>query len=139
MCSSIHFPTFVAFWLVFVAFVSAVENPPDPPEVKQLLQERLAILTTIYKSRVEAHKSGVMSVGKVLDANAALLQAKLDLCDTKDDRLKVHAEIVELARQTVQVVEELSNAAEAPQSELLTARLRLLEARIGLERAKAGK
>jgi outer membrane protein TolC len=136
MFSRMFVPAFLTLLIAVASGLAATDSPSDSPEVKQLLQERLEILTTIYKARVEAHKSGVMSLDKVLEANAALLHAKLELCDTKEERLKVHAEIVELARQTVQVVEQLSNAAEAPQSELLSARLRLLEARIGWERAK---
>jgi outer membrane protein TolC len=130
---------FTLLTMIFTAAAGslAAENPPDSPEVKQLLRERLEILSTIYQSRRKAHKSGAMGLDKVLQANAALLEARLELCDTKQERLKVHAEIVELARQTVETVEKLTKTAEVPQSELLDARLRFLEARIALERARS--
>ena len=104
-----------------------------------MLKERLTILTTIYEERSRAHKQGLMSLDKVHDAQQALLEAKLDLCDTKAQRLAIHEEFVSLARQTAEVVEALAKAAEVPHTELLSARLRLLEAQIRLERAKAGQ
>jgi hypothetical protein len=119
--------------------VSAADPPADSPQVKQLLKERLAILTTIYEERSQAHKQGLMSLDRVQDAQQALLEAKLELCETKAQRLAIHEEFVSLARQTAQVVEALAKAAEVPHDQLLSARLRLLEAQIRLERTKAEK
>ena len=117
----------------------AQDPSTDSPALKQLLKERLAILTMIYESQAEGHKQGVISFDKVQEAQLAMLEAKLELCDTKEERLKVHEEIVDAAKKSVQVAEELYKSAQAPQSEWLAAKVRVLDAQIRLERAKAGR
>jgi outer membrane protein TolC len=129
----------LAICLVDAPGALAAQNEPANEAIKQLLKERLAIATTIYEQQMEAHKQGATSFERVRKAMANLLNAKLDLCETKVERLGVHEEMVKLAAQSVSNVEALSKASEVPQFELLNAKLELLTARIALERAKADK
>jgi len=108
-------------------------------EIKALLKERLAIVTTIYEQRLEAHKQGETSLENVLEARADLLSARLELCETKDQRVKLHEEMVRLAGESLSALEGLSKAGVIPQVEFLKAKLQLIKARIALERAKAAK
>jgi outer membrane efflux protein len=118
---------------------AAAPDDPASDEVKSLLKERLAIVTTIYEQRLAAHKQGATSLEQVTQARADLLRAKLDLCETKDERLAVHAEMVKLAEDSLQAVESVFKSGVIPQGELLKVKLELLEARLGLARAKAAK
>lgn len=111
----------------------------DTAAVKQLLKERLAILTTVYEAKAEGHKQGVISIDKVHDAQLAMLEAKLELCETAEERLQVHKEVVEVSQKAVQVAEELYKSAQLPQFELLAAKVRVLDTQIRLERAKAAR
>jgi len=107
--------------------------------IQALLKERLAIVTTIYEQRLEAHKQGETSLAQVMEARADLLSAKLELCETKEERRNVHEEMVKLAGESLSALEGLSKAGVIPQVELLKAKLQLVKARIALERAKAAK
>jgi len=118
---------------------AAQDEKPENDAIKALLNERLAIVTTIYEQRLEAHKHGKTSLEKVVEARTDLLSARLELCETKDQRVKVHAEMVKLAGEAVSAFEGLSKAGVIPQVELLKAKLQLVQARLALERAKAAK
>ncbi len=129
----------LAICLVAAPSARAAQEEPVGDAIQLLLKERLAIVTTIYEHRMEAHKQGAASFEQVAKARVNLLAAKLDLCESKVERLAVHEEMVKLAAESVSILEALSKANAVPQVELLNAKLELLTARIALERAKVAK
>ncbi len=139
LCRSLLAGCILAIWLVDFPGTLAAQDESASDAIKPLLKERLAIATTIYEQRMEAHKQGVTSYEQVVKARANLLGAKLDLCESKVERLAVHEEMVKLAAESVSALEGLTKAGVVPQHELLNAKLELLTARIDLERAKAAK
>ncbi|MBX9623591.1 MAG: TolC family protein [Gemmataceae bacterium] len=117
----------------------AAQKPPENDAVKALLTERLAALTQIHEQALQAFKGGQYPMTEVLAAQAALARGKLDLCETNAERVKVYEEMTKVAEQTVQAVRKMVGVQQATGLDVLKAEVQLLEARIGLERAKAAK
>ena len=76
--------TILAICLVAAPSARAAQDEPANEAIKSLLKERLALATTIFEQRRDAHKQGVTSFEQVARAQANLLAAKLDLC--RDER-----------------------------------------------------
>jgi outer membrane protein TolC len=126
----------VGFLLVPV--LSGIGAPTsEDSEVRHLLKERLATTAKIYDMSKASFEAGQIGPGEMLQAQAALLRAKLAVCDTKDDRVKVHGEMVEAAKQMMELIQAQAETGSVPQIEVLKAQAQLLDVRIGLERAKA--
>lgn len=117
----------------------SANQPKDNDPVKALQKERLVILQKIYDTSLQAFKGGQLPLDQVLSAQLALLNGKLDLCETKAERVKVHEEMVKVAEQMVEAVRKLVEARNATALDALKAEAQLLDARIGLEKAKAAK
>lgn len=115
------------------------QKRPEPEPVKSLLQDRVAALATIHEITQQGFKDGEISYDKVLTAQTALLKGKLDLCETNAERMKAHEELVKLAEEMRNAVQKLVENQTATRIDLLKADVHLLEARIGLEKAKAAK
>lgn len=117
----------------------AAQRPPANDSVTALLKERVAALARIHDLTLQGFKGGQITYEKVLAAQSALLSGKLDLCETNAERVKVHEEMVKLAGAMVAAVRKLAEVQQASAIDLLKTEVQLLEARIGLERAKAAK
>lgn len=106
--------------------------------IKQLLQERLAIVVKIHKAVVEGHSiaPAAVTLDDVHQAEVAVQSARLELCETKQDRIKAHETTVKEAEQWQVLVGKLGQGGEATPVDLLKAQAYLLEARIGFEKAK---
>jgi outer membrane protein TolC len=106
--------------------------------IKELLQERLATVVRIHKAVVEGYTQGVagITLDDLHQAEVTVQNARLDLCETKQDRIKVHEDMVNEAEQWHKFIEKVAQRGQASPVELLKAKAYLLETRIGLERAK---
>ena len=113
---------------------TAKVEPSDT--VKNLLKERLATVTEIDKLVQTAYRSAEVGLDQVHQAKAALLAAQLDLAETKDERIKIHEEMVQQAEEWTKSVVEIAKASQATTIDVLKAKAHLLEAQIALERAK---
>lgn len=117
----------------------AAQKPPENDAVKALLKERVVALARIHDLTLQGFKAGEISYDKVLAAQTALLNGKLDLCETNAERVKAHEDMVKLAEEMVAAVRKLVEVKNATSLDLLKAEVQHLEARIGLEKAKAAK
>src|SRR5687767_3099994 len=63
----------------------AAKNAETNTKVRDLLQERLATATKLHTVALELNKGGKLGFGDLLDAQAYLLRAKLDLAQTKEE------------------------------------------------------
>lgn len=117
---------------------TAEEGQPSD-QVRELLKERLVIVAEIYEITLKEFQSGQISIDQVFQARISLLTAKLDLCETKEDRIRVHREMVKQAEDWLQVVTKLFAASQATRVDVLKAKAQLLEARIGLEKSATSK
>lgn len=105
-------------------------------KIKELLKERLVTVSEVHGLVLQGYKNGEVSVDQVVHAKAALLNAKLDLAETKGERIKIQEEMVTLAEEWEKIVEQLAAGQQATRIDVLKAKAHLLEARIGWERAK---
>ncbi len=107
--------------------------------IRELQQERLKVAQELVASVKAQFENGVVPLSELQNAARLHLEAELELCLTKEDRIRVHEDMVKIA-ETVheQQAEQVRDGAARP-SELLHAKLNLLKAQIELERAKASK
>ena len=108
-------------------------------DIRELLEHRLAIAAEIHVLALKGFKGGQVQFDRVLQAEAALLVARLGLCETKSERLEVHEEMVKVAEKSLEVVQMLAKTNQATRTEVLKAQARLLEARIARESAVEAK
>jgi len=118
---------------------SAAPAPAKADKIKELQKEHLATVTRIYELTLERYKSGQASPDQLLQAQTAILSAKLELAETKQERIKAHEEMVTLAEQAQEYAQKLVDAGQGTTIDALKARAHLLRARIALEKAKSEK
>ena len=114
-------------------------KPPQSDPVKALLKERLAALRKIYDLSQQAFKGGSLPLDQVLSAHLALLNGRLDLCETNAERIKAYEEMVQVAEELSKSVRTRAEAKQLTALDALKAEAQLLDVRIGLEQAKAAK
>jgi RNA polymerase sigma-70 factor (ECF subfamily) len=114
----------------------APEGAERESRLKALLKERLALLKQAAAEMEQAFQAGTVSAHAFMQAQRAVFQAELELCETDKERLVVHEKSVALAKDIEQAVEKQFEAGRVPRSFLLTAKAERLEAEIALERTK---
>lgn len=129
----------VAVVLTTGSTTSSPAAQPQNDPVKTLQKERLTALQKIHDESRRAYKGGQLPLDQVLSAHLALLNGKLDLCETHAERVKVHEEMVQVAEEFLKSVRKLAEAKQVSNLDVLKAEVQLLDARIGLEKAKAAK
>jgi hypothetical protein len=107
--------------------------------IKSLLQARLATLKDIHDTLVRAQARGAASVDDVQQAKTAVLQAQLDLADTKDQRLKILEEMATEAREREQTTGKSVQTGSRPAIDGLRATLARVDAELALEKERAAK
>jgi hypothetical protein len=108
----------------------------SPDKVKDLLKQKLAIVKQLYEGAQVRHRQGAGDAAAVRQAKAAMLQVQLALSETREERIRLHEEMVESAREHEKEVAHLVRAAVATSSEAWKATIHRLDAEIELERAK---
>ncbi len=128
---------FLACFLSFPGVLFAAENAKTADKIKDMLQERLNIAKIIQKTIKSQYEKGLVSYDVLHDAEAALLRAKLDLCQTKEERIKVYEDMVKEAEEWYSMAMTRHDAGyKITEVELLKTKDFLIECQIGLERAK---
>jgi hypothetical protein len=115
----------------------AVAADGSDTKVKALLKERHATLEMAAQVTSEDYKHAKVSFRQVEEANRAVLNAELDLCETDKERAAVLEKMLAEARNYERIVEEVRNAARASYADVLKARADRLQVEITLERARA--
>ncbi len=105
--------------------------------LKALLTERLAVARDMAALVTKAYQAGTASFSTVHEANLAVLNAELDLCQSEKDRVAVLEKFVAALKQFEKQVAEQYKGGLAPPSAPLKAKLARLEGEIALERARA--
>jgi len=136
----------VSVWLCnyeaqFLAAAHAAEGrdklqtgPND--KLRELLTERYNIFKTFVETQVrlkEMGQSGEMQIGT---ATVAMLYAKVDLCTTSSERIKIHNKIIDILRKQEERLVQEFEARRASQKNNPKLRLALLDAQIKLEKEK---
>jgi outer membrane protein TolC len=126
--------------LLRVAVLSADEQPnsrPNRDAAREILQERLAVLSEIANLQRKGYESGEIQLNDVLASEADVLFAKLELAQTAAERIAILETMVENARRLEDVVERLAEAAEATAVDRLKAKAFRLRAQADLVRARS--
>ncbi|MBX9626082.1 MAG: sigma-70 family RNA polymerase sigma factor [Gemmataceae bacterium] len=126
----------------------AANAPQDPPprgqpggnaKIRELQQERLALLQQLADWMTEAYKGGQVPLTTVLEAQREVNAAELELCETHQERLAVLERKAELAKEIEKNTEKSVQAHSVPRANLLKARANRLQAEIELEKEKAAR
>lgn len=103
-------------------------------ELLQLLLERKTLLSRNVESMKIFLESGRIGIDEYQDANIALLRAEMDLCKTRNDRLKILEKIIQFHRTCEAWVARRAAEGRATQMDVNVAKVARLEAQIELIR-----
>src|SRR4051794_19336684 len=104
---------------VTLALLGSLPVGADDDKLKALLRERLAALQQVQVEVEHIYRAGQASVDAVLQANAAALEAELDLCQSQKERLTVLEKAVEVARRAESYATTVAKAGQARPYEAL--------------------
>jgi outer membrane protein TolC len=124
--------------LFYPRLVASADKAEARSKIKSLLQERLAVLQRIQRIVVARYQHGAISADVLRDAGISVLKARLDLCETKEERVRVHEDMVTDAEAWDKLAQaEYKSGVHGTEIDALRARAYLLDCRIDLERARA--
>ena len=103
--------------------------------VKQLREQRLAVLQEIYDLSKASFNAGEIPAERVQRAKLDVLQAKLDLAVDREERHELLKQAVMQAEQWESILVERSKAGEVTRADALQAKALVLRARIELATA----
>ena len=103
-------------------------------QLRQLLMERKKILDRIVDTIERRRQSGQWDLREYSHAKKAALFAGIDLCETKEDRIGIRKEIVQLHDAIDRQTQMEFSAGQIGQQELAEARAARLESEIDLLR-----
>jgi outer membrane protein TolC len=107
---------------------------------KALMQERLDALKEVVEIQKIRMTHGVEDNSQAMcDAQTAALAAELELCESKEQRLKVLEKNLEVQQQFEKIAQARFQAAAGTRADVLTAKAARLDAEIALEKEKAGR
>jgi outer membrane protein TolC len=112
---------------------------PRSNDVESLLKQRLELLSEIAELQRAAYRAGEGGVRAVLDAEADVAAAKIELAKTPADRVAAHEGLVKVARQIEEITELVFRAQQRPRTDHLKAKAFRLQAEAGLLRARMEK
>lgn len=103
-------------------------------ELQQLLAERKRLLSRNVESMKFFFEAGRVSIDEYRDANIALLRAEMDMCKTRDDRLKILEQIIQFHKTCEAWVARRAVEGRATEIDVSRAKVAMLEAQIELAR-----
>jgi RNA polymerase sigma factor (sigma-70 family) len=116
---------------------AAAERSAEPVKVQGLRKERLATLRELVRATRAAYQAGKATFAEVADADAQLLKAELEMCESDKERLSLYEKAVGMAIECEKDATQRYRAGQATQASVLAATVNRLEAEIAYERAKA--
>ena len=105
-------------------------------KLHQLLLERKRILDAIAEDAKRSVEAGRLSMAEYMDAKTASLSAGIELCETKDDRVKIYAEIVKVHEESEAWTKRRFEHGQAGQVDLAKAKVARIESEIDLLRER---
>lgn len=144
-----HCPTTTARFLALAGLSAAFlmcgsaftqEETDSGDKIKELKEERLALLVTIQNMTAKGFREGLhFTADQVHQAKLDVFTARLDLAETKEYRIKICEEMVNEDTEWATIVEKHVQAGQLNAVEPVKAQAHVLAARIALEKAKAAK
>ena len=116
------------------------EQPaPKSENIAELLKERVAVLKSKHDHAVSGYDNGVCSFEQVHITRVEYLNARLDACTDRDERIAILKESLDDAKAFHKAARERIEATTGNMIEELAAKAYVLEARIALARAQQAK
>lgn len=113
------------------------ESKPLADQERELLKECFDLATSVYRENVKDYESGrAISFAVLLESKKALIDAKLELAVTEQERLDALRESVTDATGFLEIVEARVRASLANTSELTKARYDVAHSKLQLVREK---
>jgi outer membrane protein TolC len=106
-------------------------------DIRQLQQHRLDVLRQIHAIAQDRLASGMATPAEVGAARRRVLEAELEMADAREQRIAIHEQIVQIARENEETVVRLHELGRAANVDFLNASVARLEAEINLARARA--
>lgn len=128
--------------LLLCISVFAQDKTDSGDKIKELKKQRLALLVKIYEGTAKAHihEPERTNVDQVRQSKADVFTARLDLAESKDDRIKICEEVIKDAVEWEKIVESLiTEGGQMSALDRSKAQADLLAARIALEKTKISK
>ena len=114
-------------------------SPAVEEELHRLLQERHQLLEGIAENAQRYVDAGRMTASEHTALKKAALLAKLDLCETRAERIEIREEIVSLDRKAEAWFERRAGSGRVGEGERDRARVRRIESEIELLRERRGQ
>jgi hypothetical protein len=118
------------------AFIERVKVAPADSPLRKLLKERHNVAVDVLEARVEEYKKGIRDVTFVFAAARRVAEAKLDLAETPEARVKVLEQTLAVAKLIEQRLQELVDKGLGAKSDLGVARFGRLGVEIELLKAR---
>lgn len=117
---------------------AAADEPANPGHLKKLLLERAETLRSYVDATRAAYETDTITLEQLLAANQELLEAELEVADSKEKRIAIYKKMVDNARQVEAKVKALHDAgARGGEAEkYYHAKATRLRMEIGLERVR---
>ena len=113
----------------------AVDETDKADKVKELREQRLAVLNEIHNFAASGFQSGEMGAEAVHRAKLDVLQAQLELAQGKRERVALFEQAISEGEKWEALVGKHVEAGEASRADLLRAKALVLSARIDLAKA----
>jgi len=129
--------------IVLMCGSAFTQDKTDPGNnIKALKEQRLALLVKIEKGTAEVYKQSSetgITIDQVRQTKADVFTARLDLAETRDDRIKICEEMLNEAAGWAKFVQVQVDRGEVGALDAVKAQAHVLATRIALENAKASK
>ena len=129
----------IVLLLVFYNSVWTQETKKSNPKIKELQQQRLALLEQVRDSATRLFQNARIEYEEVFGAERELLAARIAYAETKDDRIKACDEAVKNAMNFHQFLQARKQAARGTHLSELKAQCFLLEMQIMRENAETNE
>lgn len=125
----------VGLLFLFGNSVRSEETKKANPRIKELQKQRIAVLEDVQDATTRLYQNARTSFEDVHAASMALMAARLDYADTREERIKACDEAIEQAQRWQELVKARVEAARDTQITVMKTQAYLLEAQIAREKA----
>ncbi|WDI39843.1 hypothetical protein [Bremerella sp. P1] len=110
----------------------AAEKSPNADKIRELMIEKRDALNDYYKVVYAKYVAGQVAIVEVYDAESNLMDAKLDLAESDEERLELHKARVKLLKEQEKKLYAYTQSGQIPAGEFLQGKARRLAAEIQL-------
>jgi hypothetical protein len=129
----------LATWLTLTGLSLAGDKTGSKDKIKALQKERLAAATEAYKLTFERLKGLLAQPLECFQSCKLLFEARLDLAETKEERIKAYEQYVTDTSEIARLCEVFGKNGQGTKADMMTAKVHHLQAQILLEKAKQAK